>query len=81
MNRMGDYCNEKNRENMKSYGCDNGRVYLAFKNSCVFCEHHNLFWDYTNDPYLILCDADKNTKTGMSGKCDFFEELEGTDNG
>ena len=72
---------EKNKENMTPWVCENDHVYMAFKDSCVFCKYHDVFWDYTNGPYLVLCNADKNTETGMSGKCDFFEELEVTDNG
>lgn len=48
----------------------------AFKNSCVFCEHCDVFWDYTNGPYLFLCDADCNTEHGLSGQCEIFKELE-----
>lgn len=43
---------------------------------CVFCDHCNVFWDYTNGPYLFLCDADCNTEHGLSGQCEIFKELE-----
>lgn len=66
---------EKNKENMTPWMCDNDHVYMAFKNSCVFCEHCDVFWDYTNGPYLFLCDADCNTEHGLSGQCEIFKEL------
>ena len=48
---------EKNKRSMKPWRCDNGHTYMAFKNSCVFCEHCHVFWDYTSGPYLFLCDT------------------------
>lgn len=66
---------EKNKGNMTPWRCDNGHVYMAFKNSCVFCEHCDVFWDYTNGPYLFFCDADCNTEHGLSGQCEIFKEL------
>lgn len=54
---------------MKIWVCDNGKAFLAFKDSCFFCEHGEVFWDYTNGPYLVVCDTDKNTVNGMAGKC------------
>lgn len=66
---------EKNKENMKPWMCDNGHVYMAFKKSCVFCEHCDVFWDYTNGPYMFLCDADCSTEYGLSGQCEIFKEL------
>lgn len=73
---------EKNKGNMMLWRCDNGHVYMVFKNSCVFCEHCDVFWDYTNGPYLFLCNADCNTEHGLSGQCEIFKELqqEVTDN-
>jgi hypothetical protein len=67
---------EKNKENMMPWECDNGHVYMAFKNACVFCEHCDVFWDYTNGPYMFLCDADRNTEHGLSGQCEMFKALE-----
>ena len=23
---------------------------------CIFCKHCDVFWDYTNGPYLLVCD-------------------------
>ena len=66
---------ENNKENMKPWKCMTGHVYMVFKNSCFFCVHSDIFVDYTNGPYLILCDVDCNTEHGMSGQCKQFIEL------
>lgn len=53
--------------------------------SCAFCKYCNdLFYDYTNGPYMFLCDEDRDgeldlTDVGCIGKCDRFAEDEGID--
>ena len=67
---------EKNKVNMSPWMCNNGDVYMVFKNSCFFCKHCDVFWDYTNGPYAVLCNADCNTEHGLSGHCENFKRLE-----
>lgn len=68
---------EKNKDNMSPFKCENGHIYMAFNNSCVFCKHCDLFWDYTNGPYMFLCDVDGNPEIyGLSGKCELYEHIE-----
>lgn len=67
---------EKNQENMTPWECDNGHVYMAFKNSCVFCDHCDVFWDYSNGPHTVLCTLCWDVDDGMSGKCAMFKTLE-----
>lgn len=44
-------------------------------NSCAFCRHcTDLFYDYTNGPYLFICDKDNNSNAGT---CSEFDDMEG----
>jgi hypothetical protein len=62
---------------MRPFKCDNGHIYMAFNHSCVFCEHCDLFWDYTNGPYMFLCDVDgAPEKDGLAGDCERYEPIE-----
>ncbi len=66
---------EKNKEQMAPFKCGNGRTYMAFKTSCLFCKHGELFWDYTNGPYMSLCQAEgKPEDDGTAGTCELFEQ-------
>lgn len=58
---------------MKEWACDNGRVYMVPEKTCLLCEHSCVFWDYTNGPYMVLCDADNDVSQGLSGKCQLFK--------
>ena len=43
--------------------------------SCMFCKHcTDVFWDYTNGPYMFMCDLDIDTNDGYEGKCEKFNE-------
>lgn len=66
---------EPNKKKIVPWKCDNDHVYIAFENSCVFCEHGDVFWDYTNGPYLIRCGIYCNTEHGMSGQCGAYKEI------
>lgn len=45
------------------YECENGHVYSVPSNHCVFCKHcTDLFYDYTNGPYMFFCELEKNYK-------------------
>ena len=42
----------------KEFKCENGKTYLLPENHCAFCEHcADVFYDYTNGPYMFLCNA------------------------
>jgi hypothetical protein len=43
--------------------------------NCVFCDHcTDIFWDYSNGIYGIVCELNKTPK---DGNCDeFIEEME-----
>lgn len=65
---------EKNKDKMSPFECENGHTYMAFNNSCVFCKHCDILWDYTNGPYMFLCSAGgKPERCGLCGDCKFFE--------
>ena len=39
---------------------------------CLFCDHcTDIFWDYTNGPYMIFCDLGEET---FKENCRYFEE-------
>ena len=41
-------------------------------NACVFCEHcSDFFYDYTNGPYLILCNINDHPDNS-NGTCELF---------
>lgn len=43
---------------------------------CAFCSHcSDLFYDYTNGPYLYICDIDNNTTSW--GTCADFDDAGG----
>ena len=51
----------------------------AHKNSCFFCEHcTDIFFDYTNGPYMFFClkDHDDVTDYLINGCPDFKEGYE-----
>ena len=62
-------------EDMRLYECEYYRV-LAPDKSCLFCDHcTDVFWDYTNGPYMFFCECKENTDDGTCGNCNAFEEM------
>lgn len=44
---------------MKIYRCDNGKYYGGPQKSYIFCRHcTDVFWDYTNGPYMFICELE-----------------------
>lgn len=42
---------------MNEFKCDNGHTYIVKDKSCLVCGHcTDVFWDYTNGPYLVICE-------------------------
>jgi len=61
--------------NRRLFRCENGSDYLAYENSCLFCNNcTDIFYDYTHGPYLMICDLDCNTQNGMAGQCCWFKD-------
>lgn len=59
---------------MKEYKCEYYSVQKA-ENSCFFCQHcTDIFFDYTNGPYMFICDEDADTIKGCDGQCKLFKE-------
>ena len=57
----------------KSYifKCENGKLYVADEGTCLSCKNcSDVFWDYTNGPYLCFCE--KNYNYGIN--CPEWEE-------
>ncbi|MBQ1297096.1 MAG: hypothetical protein IIY21_23835 [Clostridiales bacterium] len=58
----------------KPYKGANGKTYLALPNSCLFCWNcTDIFYDFTNGPYMFICREDGDTINGMCGKCKSFK--------
>lgn len=56
------------------YECEYYKVTVPDK-SCLFCSNcTDVFWDYTNGPYMFLCDVGADTEDGMRGNCISFNE-------
>lgn len=57
---------------LKKYECEYYTC-MAPCNHCLFCKHcTDVFFDYSNGPYLFICELGKNY-----GECvDFEEEVE-----
>lgn len=59
---------------MRIFKCANGFSYQCPDNSCLFCDHcTDIFYDYTNGPYMIICDLNKEPHEN----CESFTEGEG----
>ena len=66
---------------MKEYKCEYYSI-MAHERSCFFCRKcTDIWWDYTNGPYMFFCTDGKDTNTGLNGECEGFggeEEGENT---
>jgi len=59
---------------MKVFECEYYTV-RAHKHSCFFCSHcTDIFYDYTNGPYLFICDIGRDIETAFKGQCNKFED-------
>ena len=62
---------------LKPFECDSGKVYNFPEKHCAFCKNcTDVFYDYTNGPYLFLCNVGK----GDYETCGKFEPEEGAYN-
>ena len=61
----------------KQYECEYYKV-IAHQNSCFFCEYcTDIWWDYTNGPYMCLCTNEIDVKSEFFRTgCPEFEEEE-----
>lgn len=58
------------KDGYRLFFADDGWVYEYPEKHCAFCKHcKDFFFDYTNGPYMFLCDLEK----AYEG-CDAFEE-------
>lgn len=56
------------------FECENGKLYGIPKDKkcCLICKHcTDLFYDYTNGPYMFFCELDEDTD-----ECDNCESFE-----
>lgn len=53
---------ECEKRGLKVFKYDNGRQAVGVKpKSCLVCEHcSDVFWDYTNGPYMMICELEHN---------------------
>ena len=64
---------------MREYRCGDeiGVTVRAPENCCLFCKHcTDVFWDYSNGPYMLFCNIHEDVKKagGHTGDCKEFEE-------
>jgi hypothetical protein len=65
---------------LKIYHCASGKDYELPEKCCAFCKHcTDIFWDYTNGPYMFLCELTPPAGTATFGDIrvdckDFIEE-------
>lgn len=60
---------------MRIFKCENGKEYECPDNACVFCDHcSDIFYDYTNGPWLILCELPDYVGRIGTG-CEHFTEV------
>lgn len=61
----------------RKYQCESG-VYLMPATHCVFCKNcTDIFYDYTNGPYMFLCELNKQEEleiTETECRCEYFED-------
>lgn len=61
--------------NKRTYECEHYKV-TANEKSCFFCKHcTDIFFDYTNGPYMFICNKNiEPTHEILSKGCITFEE-------
>lgn len=55
------------------------KVKCKYDKLCVFCEHcTDVFWDYTNGPYMLFCDLDRAEveEHNVKQSCPEFKDIE-----
>ena len=73
------YFRARRKDFTKVYECDEYKC-DAHPRGCFFCKHNtDVFWDYTNGPYMIICELQKENDQDMPtfgcyGECKHFEE-------
>lgn len=59
---------------MRIFKCANGLEYKCPDTACVFCDHcTDIFYDYTNGPYLMFCEVPGHDCHDGAG-CEYFIE-------
>ena len=67
---------------MKIFKAVTGLQYMCSDKCCLFCKHcSDVYWDYTNGPYMMICAADHEETLGYHAKCEYFEEGDRDDRG
>ena len=73
------YFRARRKDFTKVYECDEYKC-DAHPRGCFFCKHcTDVFYDYTNGPYMIICELQKENDQDMPtfgciGECKHFEE-------
>lgn len=51
------------------------RTYKCPHKACVFCDHcTDVWWDYSNGPYMMVCEIRGDVERGFIGECEMFIE-------
>lgn len=69
-------------EGFGMFELSNGKKYVARLNGCMFCGHcTDIFYDYSNGIYALVCELSKDLEIGMAGNCiDFCIESKEEEN-
>lgn len=52
-----------------------GYTVMAHPQSCFFCKHcAEILYDFTNGPYMFICDKEKDVDNGLKGRCGEFAD-------
>lgn len=75
------YFRARRKDFTRVYECDEYKC-DAHPRGCFFCKHiTDVWWDYTNGPYMIMCELQKEDEQdlptyGCFGECKHFDEDE-----
>ena len=59
----------------RKWTSEGGKTVFAHSKACLFCDHcTDIFWDYTNGPYMICCELELDSQNGFRGECPSFKE-------
>lgn len=62
-------------EDERMFEAITGKEYIAKKYACLFCKHcSEILVDYTNGPYHVTCEFNRDCWEWFSKKCPDFEE-------
>lgn len=57
------------------FKCENGKTYAVCKDMCIVCSKcSDIFYDYSNGPYLFFCEDNIDTEDNYCSNFEFVGE-------